>query len=158
MVAWVSGQEWFLLVPFIAGLMGLLFGFNPIIQIGKLFLRKNPKDYIPEDWEQQQFNQKIAVTCLGLGFVSFSGRMECWRLCLYDSRCRCRICCHSRFLHWLLHSFSMETISISQDTLIRCQIRCQYRLWTTSGICLFQKIRSLKLLNLDNCLAPAPSD
>ena len=63
--------------------------------------------------------------------------MECWRLCLYDSRCRCRICCHSRFLHWLLHSFSMETISISQDTLIRCQIRCQYRLWTTSGICLF---------------------
>ena len=70
-VAWVSGQEWFLLVPFIAGLMGLLFGFNPIIQIGKLFLRKNPKDYIPEDWEQQQFNQKIAVTCLGFGFVSF---------------------------------------------------------------------------------------
>lgn len=70
-VTWVSGQEWFLLVPFIAGLMGLLFGFNPIIQIGKLFLRKNPKDYIPEDWEQQQFNQKIAVTCLGLGFVSF---------------------------------------------------------------------------------------
>lgn len=70
-ITWVSGQEWFLLVPFIAGLMGLLFGFNPIMQIAKLFLRKEPKAYIPEDWEQQEFNQKIAVTCLGLGFVGF---------------------------------------------------------------------------------------
>jgi membrane associated rhomboid family serine protease len=71
LITWLSGQEWFLLIPFAAGLMGLLFGFNPIMQITKLFLRKDPKVYIPEDWEQQQFNQKIAVTCLGLGFVGF---------------------------------------------------------------------------------------
>ena len=70
-LTWVSGQEWFLLVPFIAGLMGLLFGFNPIMQIAKRFLRKDAKSYIPEDWEQQQFNQKIACLCLGLGFVGF---------------------------------------------------------------------------------------
>lgn len=70
-LTWVSGQIWFLLVPFLSGLAGLLFGFNPVMKIAKRFLRKNPKEYIPEDWEQQQFNQKIAVTCLGLGFVSF---------------------------------------------------------------------------------------
>lgn len=70
-LTWLSGQEWFLLVPFVAGMSGLLFGFNPIMQIAKLFLRKDPKAYIPEDWEQQQFNQKIAVSCLGIGFVAF---------------------------------------------------------------------------------------
>lgn len=71
LLTWVSGLEWFLLVPFISGLIGLFFGFNPIIQLSKLFLRKEPGAYIPEDWGQQQFNQKIAVLCLGIGFVSF---------------------------------------------------------------------------------------
>ncbi|MGG1397862.1 DUF4395 domain-containing protein [Bacillus salipaludis] len=66
-----SGQEWFLLVPFISGLLGLFWGFNPIMQIAKKFLRKEPNAYIPEDWVQQQFNQKIAVICLGLGFIGF---------------------------------------------------------------------------------------
>ncbi|MDQ6596187.1 MULTISPECIES: DUF4395 domain-containing protein [Bacillus] len=66
-----SGQEWFLLIPFISGLLGLFFGFNPIMQIAKRFLRKEPKAYIPEDWDQQQFNQKIAVICLGLSFIGF---------------------------------------------------------------------------------------
>src|SRR4051794_16092871 len=71
LLTWVSALEWFLLVPFISGLIGLLFGFNPIMKLAKLFLRKEPEAYIPEDWEQQQFNQKIAVLCLGIGFVSF---------------------------------------------------------------------------------------
>jgi membrane associated rhomboid family serine protease len=71
LLTWVSGQEWFLLVPFIAGLMGIVFGYNPIMQIGKRFLRKEPNAYIPEDFDQQQFNQKIAVFCLGMGFFSF---------------------------------------------------------------------------------------
>lgn len=70
-LTWVSGQEWFLLVPLLAGLSGLLFGYNPIMQMAKLFLRKDPKEYIPEDWEQQQFNQKIAVSCLTIGFIGF---------------------------------------------------------------------------------------
>ncbi|MGJ7919048.1 DUF4395 domain-containing protein [Neobacillus sp. LXY-4] len=71
LLTWVSGQEWFLFVPFIAGLMGLVFGYNPIMQLTKRFLRKDLKEYIPEDWEQQQFNQKIAVLCLGSGFIGF---------------------------------------------------------------------------------------
>lgn len=71
LLTWIFNLEWILLVPFISGLMGLLFGFNPIMRIAQLFLRKEPKAYIPEDWEQQQFNQLIAVSCLGVGFVSF---------------------------------------------------------------------------------------
>jgi membrane associated rhomboid family serine protease len=67
----MSGQEWFLFIPFIAGLMGIIFGYNPIMEIRKQFLRKDPKSYIPEDWEQQQFNQKLAVSCLGIGILSF---------------------------------------------------------------------------------------
>ena len=70
-LTWMSGLEWLLLVPFLSGLFGLLFRFNPIMQFAKLFLRKDPKSYIPEDWEQQQFNNKIAVSCLGIGFISF---------------------------------------------------------------------------------------
>lgn len=70
-LTWVFHQEGFLLIPFISGLFGLLFGFNPVMQIAKLFLRKDPKAYIPEDWEQQQFNQKIALACLGIGYFSF---------------------------------------------------------------------------------------
>jgi len=70
-LTWVSGIEGFLLIPLVAGISGLLFGFNPVMQLAKLFLRKENKAYIPEDWAQQQFNQKIAVICLGLGFVGF---------------------------------------------------------------------------------------
>jgi hypothetical protein len=68
---WITGQEWILLVPLICGLLGLFLGFNPIMHLAKKFLKKKPEAYIPEDWEQQQFNQKIAVACLGIGFVSF---------------------------------------------------------------------------------------
>ncbi|WP_251555470.1 DUF4395 domain-containing protein [Neobacillus muris] len=71
LLTWMTGYEWFLLIPFAAGVLGLFFGFNPVMQIAKLFLRKDLKSYIPEDWEQQQFNQKIAVSCLGLGFIGF---------------------------------------------------------------------------------------
>jgi disulfide bond formation protein DsbB len=70
-LTWISGIEWLLLIPLLAGLSGLLFGFNPIMQFAKLFLKKEPKAYIPEDWEQQQFNQKLAVSCLTVGFISF---------------------------------------------------------------------------------------
>ena len=70
-LTWLSGSEWFLLIPLISGLLGLLVGFNPVMHIAKLFLRKDSKSYIPEDWEQQQFNQKLAVSCLGIGFISF---------------------------------------------------------------------------------------
>jgi len=71
LLTWLTQSEWILLIPFIAGLSGILFGYNPIMQLAKKFLKKPMKSYIPEDWEQQQFNQKIAVVCLGAGFVSF---------------------------------------------------------------------------------------
>ncbi|SEN54928.1 protein of unknown function [Mesobacillus persicus] len=71
LITWATGQEGFLLVPLLAGVMGLLFGYNPIMEGAKRFLKKPLKAYIPEDWEQQQFNQKIAVACLAIGFISF---------------------------------------------------------------------------------------
>ncbi|MFS0766968.1 DUF4395 domain-containing protein [Peribacillus phoenicis] len=69
--ALLTGQMWILVIPLTAGLLGLLFNFNPVMRLAKLFLKKKPSDYIPEDHSQQQFNQAIAVVCLGLGFISF---------------------------------------------------------------------------------------
>ncbi|CAH0216958.1 DUF4395 domain-containing protein [Peribacillus simplex] len=69
--ALLTGQMWILVIPLTAGLLGLLFNFNPVMRLAKLFLKKKPSDYIPEDHSQQQFNQVIAVVCLGLGFTSF---------------------------------------------------------------------------------------
>ncbi|PEZ79777.1 DUF4395 domain-containing protein [Bacillus sp. AFS017274] len=69
--ALLTGQIWILVIPLTAGLLGLLFNFNPVMRLAKLFLKKKPSDYIPEDHSQQQFNQVIAVVCLGLGLISF---------------------------------------------------------------------------------------
>lgn len=68
----ITGMEAILLVPLLAGISGIFFGYNPIMQAAKQFLKKPLKSYIPEDMEQQQFNQKIAVFCLGAGFLSFT--------------------------------------------------------------------------------------
>ncbi len=68
---WLTGKEWILLIPFVSGLLGLLFQFNPIMRVAKLFLTKDINAYVPEDWEQQKFNQTIAVICLGLGYSGF---------------------------------------------------------------------------------------
>ena len=70
-ITWISGQEWFLTVPLIFGILGLFVNFNPIMRFAKLFLKKNPSDYVPEEHAQQQFNQVIAVIFLGLGLLSF---------------------------------------------------------------------------------------
>ncbi|WP_174730445.1 DUF4395 domain-containing protein [Mesobacillus harenae] len=72
LATWISGWEWLLAIPLITGLMGLFFGFNPIMRTAALFLKKHKSQYTPEDWDQQQFNQKIAVLCLGGGLISFS--------------------------------------------------------------------------------------
>ena len=71
LASWFTGEAWILAIPLLAGIMGLLFGFNPIMRAARYFLRKSPSEYIPEDWEQQQFNQVIAVACLALGLISF---------------------------------------------------------------------------------------
>ena len=66
-----TGQVWILAIPLVAGLLGLTFNFNPVMRMAKLFLKKEPSAYIPEDHAQQQFNQVIAVVCLSFGFISF---------------------------------------------------------------------------------------
>lgn len=69
-LTWATGQAWLLLIPLIANVLGL-FGFNPIMRFAKLFLRKEPKQYIPEDAQQQRFNSCIAIFFLAGGFISF---------------------------------------------------------------------------------------
>ncbi|MCQ5366046.1 DUF4395 domain-containing protein [Anoxybacillus salavatliensis] len=68
---WLSGQEWVLAFPLVTGLLGLFFNFNPVMQLAKLFLKKRPSEYVPEDAEQQQFNQVIAVICLSVGLIGY---------------------------------------------------------------------------------------
>lgn len=68
---WLTGIAWFLALPLVAGLLGLVFGFHPVMRLAKLFLRKEPTEYVPEDYEQQQFNQVIAVVCLTLGLIGY---------------------------------------------------------------------------------------
>lgn len=70
-LTWVTHQEWILAIPLVACLLGLFFNFNPVMRVAKLFLKKNPSEYIPEDAGQQKFNSIIAITCLGLGYISF---------------------------------------------------------------------------------------
>lgn len=70
-LTWVTGIHEILAIPLIAGLMGLAINFNPIMRAGRLFLRKKPSEYISEEWDQQQFNQTIAVICLSGGLISF---------------------------------------------------------------------------------------
>jgi hypothetical protein len=70
-LTWVTGIVWVLGAPLIAGLLGLLFHFNPVMRFAKQFLKKHPSEYIPEEYEQQQFNQVIAVICLAVALVSY---------------------------------------------------------------------------------------
>jgi hypothetical protein len=68
---WISGQEWLLAFPLVAGLLGLFFDFNPVMHLAKFFLKKLPSEYIPENAEQQRFNHVIAVVCLSVGLISY---------------------------------------------------------------------------------------
>ncbi|HLO12690.1 MAG TPA: DUF4395 family protein, partial [Pseudoneobacillus sp.] len=36
-LTWIFKVEWFLILPFLAGLIGIIFEFNPIMQIAKCF-------------------------------------------------------------------------------------------------------------------------
>lgn len=69
--SWISHQNWILFIPLIAGLLGICVGFNPVMWIAKVFLRKAATAYIPEDRAQQKFNQYIAVGCLILSCIGF---------------------------------------------------------------------------------------
>ncbi|ULO05104.1 DUF4395 domain-containing protein [Paenibacillus sp. 19GGS1-52] len=71
LLTWLTGQYWILALPLAAGVLGLVFGYNPVIKLGAKFLTKERCAYLLEDAEQQQFNQSIAVFCLTAGLVSF---------------------------------------------------------------------------------------
>lgn len=79
-LTWVTGVHWILALPLAAGLSGLLSGYNPVIRLAAKFLRKERSAYVLEDWDQQQFNQSIAVFCLTAGLVSF---LAGWTIAAY---------------------------------------------------------------------------
>ncbi len=60
----------FLLIPLSFGLFSLIFGFNPIMELVKLFLPKPYSKYVPEDKEEQKFNQTLAVIMLSISFIA----------------------------------------------------------------------------------------
>ncbi|MFB5673936.1 DUF4395 domain-containing protein [Paenibacillus terreus] len=68
---WLTGFYWFLAIPLAAGLLGLLIGFNPVMRLAKLFLRKKPSEYLQEDKGQQNFNQTLAVSFLLLALIGY---------------------------------------------------------------------------------------
>lgn len=70
--AWVFQQPWLLLIPLVANVLGLFFNFNPIMKFARLFLKKDPSAYVPEDVTQQKFNSSIAIFCLLMGFIGFT--------------------------------------------------------------------------------------
>lgn len=65
-------QPWILLIPLIANVLGLFFNFNPFMKFARLFLKKAPSAYIPEDVTQQKFNSSIAIVCLSLSLIGFA--------------------------------------------------------------------------------------
>lgn len=71
LLTWISDQAWLLALPLVAGLLGLFVNFNPVMRIAKLFLKKQPSEYIPEDHDQQQFNQVISIICLSLSLIGY---------------------------------------------------------------------------------------
>ncbi|WP_445480739.1 DUF4395 domain-containing protein [Lysinibacillus irui] len=68
---WITGVIWLLAIPLAANLLGILFNYNPIIRVGRLFLKKAPSAYIPEDAQQQKFNSSIASFCLAAGLLGY---------------------------------------------------------------------------------------
>lgn len=75
-LTWVTGQEWILAIPLSAGLSGLLFKYNYIMELAKLFLKKDKSTYIPEDFDQQRFNSVISVICLACALIGFIFQFE----------------------------------------------------------------------------------
>lgn len=71
LLTWITHENWLLAIPLLAGGLGLVFNWNPIMRFARIFLRKRPSEYDQEDLQQQQFNQVIAVICLLIGMLAF---------------------------------------------------------------------------------------
>lgn len=72
LLTWITGVYWILAAPLLAGAMGVFFDFNPVMKLAKLFLRKPPSEYVPEEKAGQQFNQTLAVGFLLLALIGYS--------------------------------------------------------------------------------------
>ncbi|TYS60840.1 DUF4395 domain-containing protein [Sutcliffiella horikoshii] len=66
-----TGLYFLMAFPLLAGLMGLLFKWNPVLIVARKFLSKPVGSYLQEDIAQLQFNQSIAVACLALALFGF---------------------------------------------------------------------------------------
>lgn len=66
-----TGIYFLMAVPLLAGLMGLLFKWNPVLIVARRFLSKPAGSYPQEDVAQLQFNQSIAIACLALALFGF---------------------------------------------------------------------------------------
>ncbi|CAG9621777.1 DUF4395 domain-containing protein [Sutcliffiella rhizosphaerae] len=67
----LTGVYWIMSLPLLAGLSGLLFKWNPVLQVARTFLKKPSSSYPQEELAQLHFNQTIAVTCLALSLIGF---------------------------------------------------------------------------------------
>ena len=72
MIALLTSIHVILLLPLLTGLLGLISNKNPIILLGKRFLKQPPESYLQEEVAQVKFNQTIAVICLTLGLIGFT--------------------------------------------------------------------------------------
>lgn len=70
--AWAFHTPWILALPFLAGLLGMFAKFNPVMRFARLFLKKPMSEYVFEEPAQQQFNQVIALICLGASMAFWS--------------------------------------------------------------------------------------
>lgn len=77
---WLTNLYGFLALPIVSGLIGLLFGVNPVIHFFKKFLKDEPSHYFQENATQQQFNQTIAVSLLILALISY---IQGWIIAAY---------------------------------------------------------------------------
>ncbi len=66
----LTNINFILLVPIFIGLSSLIFDYNPLMKLGKKFLKKPLSEYIQEDKAQQHFNQILAVSMLVLAYIS----------------------------------------------------------------------------------------
>ena len=73
--SWFAGWYALLAVPLVVGLLGALFGWNPVMRLARVFLRKPVTEYVAEDADGQRFNQWIAIACLAGALVAYALRL-----------------------------------------------------------------------------------
>ncbi|WP_058308975.1 DUF4395 domain-containing protein [Gracilibacillus massiliensis] len=103
-------SPYILILPLTIGIITLVTKSNPVILLGKRFLRKPMKSYRQEDKQQQLFNQWIATICVALSILFFSIS-----------------------IHWAAYLFGIMVILASGLALagycIGCTIRYRFIMW-----------------------------